>query len=884
MNYLSAILPLFSAIIFLSLGCTVFFLSRGKLRNTFLRFAYITFHWQMSWFILFLLDSRSYADIVCRIGYSGIIFLPISVYEIVVSYLKLPPRGIRAAYTACFFFLFLLWNTDWFIKGFYEYPFGFYPEAGFLHVIYLLLVVLIVFKNTHYFFRVFRNESSQVKKQQQLFFLIASVMFSFSAVDYLLNYPFLVNRLGIQLYPVGVFFIMFSVLIFILSHFIVLNLTLEKRVEEKTHQLKQSLDALKESDNIKKDLIANVTHELRTPLTLIRGWTNYLLDGECGVLSERFTDILDKINLQSLALTEKINELLKVSKFDAGMGHLTLGEVDLNGFISQIVQGFQGLMEQSGVTLHFQGLKETSLSKKIYLDREKVRDIINNLIRNAYKFTEQGEIWVRLFYRREALVIEVEDTGIGMSPDFVAKAFQRFTQGSGARTRIYEGTGLGLAIVKESVELMHGSVHIKSVEHRGTTFIVELPKNLRDIEPDSIIEKRKKERRKQNKDISHPDRRRNRRRKTDFAKIDGHDIMKISSSQASLASLERVVEISSENSKGRLVIAEDNKGIQELLAGALKDYTLFIASNGKSAWEVIRREMPDLVISDIMMPVMDGYTLVENIRKDKTTENIPVIIITALANHEDRVHALNIGADDFLVKPFHHVELKARVRNVISLRKLFREKTRSEQLEVFLMVLASAIESKDEYTGGHVERVANYARDLAALKKLSEEEINDIYLGSIVHDIGKIGIKDDILNKPGRLTADEFEVIKTHPSIGKHLLSRLEMASVAVNIAYNHQEKWDGGGYPRGISGKDIPLEARIATVADFWDAITSDRPYRSAMPLEKAIAIMHEERGKTFDPELLDIFMDKDRALYLKYLDNEKIMPEDCNLCLDLL
>jgi putative two-component system response regulator len=188
------------------------------------------------------------------------------------------------------------------------------------------------------------------------------------------------------------------------------------------------------------------------------------------------------------------------------------------------------------------------------------------------------------------------------------------------------------------------------------------------------------------------------------------------------------------------------------------------------------------------------------------------------------------------------------------------------------MVLASVIESKDKYTGGHVERVANFARDLAIKADLPDTLTNDIFMGTIVHDVGKIGIKDEVLNKPDKLTKEEFDHIKTHPVIGKNLLSKLKIAPIAVNIAYYHQEKWNGKGYPCGISKTDIPIEARISTIADFWDAITSERPYRDAMPLEKAIQVMNEERGKSFDPRLLDLFMDENDKLYLKYFSKDRL------------
>ena len=387
------------------------------------------------------------------------------------------------------------------------------------------------------------------------------------------------------------------------------------------------------------------------------------------------------------------------------------------------------------------------------------------------------------------------------------------------------------------------------------------------------MENRAKERRTVHIEYEAKNRRKKDRRVTDLAKINNEDIIRISASDKTLSSQKTIKKIIPKNSLGVILIAEDNNGIQDFLSTALKEYTLFIASNGQAAWEVIQEgTLPDLVISDIMMPIMDGYTLLENIRANKKTTTLPVIIITSLTEQDDRIRSLQLGADDYLTKPFHHLELQARVKNVLSLHKLEREKTRSEQLEVFLMVLASVIESKDQYTGGHVERVAGYARDLARKANLPETMVNDIFMGTIVHDVGKIGIKDEVLNKTGKLTIEEFDHIKTHPVIGKNLLSKLKIAPIAVNIAYYHQEKWNGEGYPCGISKKDIPIEARISTIADFWDAITSERPYRNAMPLKKAIQIMHEEREKSFDPELFDLFMDENDKLYLKHLGKDKI------------
>jgi len=869
MPYLSAVLPLFAAIVSLCLGITVYFLARGKIRWIFLRFCFITFYWQFSWVILFLSHNSEYADLICKIGYSGIIFLPLTCYETVAHYLKISKKDVIILYFVCFGFLFSLWRTDLFIQGSHLYWFGYYPKANILHGVYLLTVVYLLVKSTYTLIRFHRKEVDPVRKAQLKFFFVATIVFSASGIDYLLNYPALAEKIGFRLYPFGVFLIIFSVFIFVLSHFITLNLTLEKRVAEQTQQLKNSVDALEKAASAKKNFIANVTHELRTPLTLIRGWTDYMLEGEAGTIPVKFSDIMGKIGVQTLSLTHKINELLKVSKFDAGMDTLALTRVNIDTHIFQIVSSFRGLAEAGQIDLSYHS---SSNVQEIFIDREKLTDILNNLIRNAYKFTEMGTISVTLKDKDDYVCIEVRDTGVGMSPEVVETIFNRFQQGDGSKTRMYEGTGLGLAIVKESAERMYGRVSVTSVKEEGTCFILELPRDLEKKEPGAIIDRRKTERRGENVVFLHPERRENYRRNDDLARIDTSDIVRIDLLENNRFVKGNVEIIEAKKAKGTIVIAEDTPGILEFLSRALKGYTQYLTTDGKEAWNTIKKVMPDLVVTDIMMPHMDGFSLLKHIRSHKQTASIPVIVITSLSEQEDRIKSLQLGADDFLTKPFHHMELQARVKNVISLHTLEREKTRREQLEVFLMVLASAIESKDSYTGGHVERVANYSRDLAEKIGLSPFRVNEIYMGAIVHDVGKIGIKDEILNKPGKLTDKEFDQIKKHPQIGRDILSKLEIAPIAVNIAYYHQEKWNGTGYPLGTTGKAIPLEARIVTIADIWDAITSDRPYRKAIPLIQAIQIMKMERGKALDPELHDLFMNKEYKLYLNYLPEEQM------------
>jgi HD-GYP domain-containing protein (c-di-GMP phosphodiesterase class II) len=194
------------------------------------------------------------------------------------------------------------------------------------------------------------------------------------------------------------------------------------------------------------------------------------------------------------------------------------------------------------------------------------------------------------------------------------------------------------------------------------------------------------------------------------------------------------------------------------------------------------------------------------------------------------------------------------------------------QLEKFLLVLSSAIESKDRYTGGHVERVAKYARDLAYKHGFRGNKLRALYLGAMVHDVGKIGVRDTVLNKAGSLSPQELAHMQSHPTQGKILLSKIEDIEIATIIAHCHQERFDGKGYPQGLKGEDIPIEARIVTIVDYWDAIITDRPYRKAFNLKKAIDIMRQEKGKAFDPLLYDLFMDEKDKLYLKYVSEEKV------------
>ena len=349
--------------------------------------------------------------------------------------------------------------------------------------------------------------------------------------------------------------------------------------------------------------------------------------------------------------------------------------------------------------------------------------------------------------------------------------------------------------------------------------------------------------------------------------------------------------------KAKILIVDDTPANIKILSDTLKeDYKVIVAKNGFEALEHIDSQpLPDLILLDVLMPGITGYEVCQKLKSDARTKDIPVIFITAMNEEADETKGFELGAVDYISKPFSLPIVKERVNTHVQLKQykdyledMVREQTKTieeeknhavmlqkkaeRQLELFLMTLASAIESKDKYTGGHVERVANYSRDIAMSLNFPEEDVRRVYLGAIVHDLGKIGIQDAILNKKGKLDVAEFDRVKEHTSEGHKLLGRIEDIETAALIALSHQEKWDGTGYPQGLKGEDIPLEARIVTIADYWDAIITDRPYRKAMKLKDAIEIMYQERGKTFDPDIFDVFMDENNKIYLRYISDENL------------
>ncbi len=306
-----------------------------------------------------------------------------------------------------------------------------------------------------------------------------------------------------------------------------------------------------------------------------------------------------------------------------------------------------------------------------------------------------------------------------------------------------------------------------------------------------------------------------------------------------------------------LILAVDDEASNlQLLRQILQDnYRLLFAKDGARALELARQERPDLVLMDVMMPGMSGHEACRALQADPATAGIPVIFVTALSDTDDELRGFEAGGVDYITKPVSPPIVRARVRTHLSLVRL--DELKETRLQI-VQRLGLASEYKDNETGMHVIRMSHYSRLLGIANGMSEAEADDLLHAAPMHDVGKIGIPDSILQKPGPLDKDEWAVMQSHARIGAEIIGEHAhgMLKLARNIALTHHEKWDGSGYPNGLAGAAIPVEGRICAIADVFDALTSERPYKKAWPVADAVKLLEEQRGKHFDPALVDLFI----------------------------
>lgn len=339
----------------------------------------------------------------------------------------------------------------------------------------------------------------------------------------------------------------------------------------------------------------------------------------------------------------------------------------------------------------------------------------------------------------------------------------------------------------------------------------------------------------------------------------------------------------SDEGRKKILIVDDVGTNIDVLAYCLgEDYRISAAQDSHLALESLREVKPNLILLDLFMPEIDGFQFCTAVKSDPDNQDIPIVFITSASDAATLSKAFGLGAVDYITKPISPLEVQARIRTHLMLKaaeealrqqnqllekkvQLRTMKIQEKQREIeevqheAILRLCLAAELRDKETGLHIRRIQEYSALLGRKCGLEEEHCDLLFLASAMHDLGKIGIPDSVLLKPGKLTPDEWEIMKTHSAIGAQGLanSRFRLIQLAETIAHYHHERWDGSGYPCGLKGVDIPIEARIVSIVDSFDAMLSVRPYKRAMPLEEVLDIIREGSGSHYDPDIVDVFME---------------------------
>ena len=307
--------------------------------------------------------------------------------------------------------------------------------------------------------------------------------------------------------------------------------------------------------------------------------------------------------------------------------------------------------------------------------------------------------------------------------------------------------------------------------------------------------------------------------------------------------------------QAKVLVVDDDVQVRNLLVRFLHDegYATIAASNGREALAAAGREAIDLVILDVDMPLMNGFETCRRLKDDERTALIPVTMLTGLDDAESRTRGIEAGADDFLNKPFDQATLRARLRTQLRLKRITDQ---LERTETVIFTMARWVEMKDHYTEGHLRRVAGYAEQTARALGMSNDDLAYVRFAGILHDIGKIGVPEEIVTKPGALTEQEHAVLQKHPDYGAEIIAPMRFAAKVAPLVRAHHERWDGRGYPHRLCGEEIPLGARIISVVDAWDAMVTDRPYRRALGEAEATRRLCAGSGTQWDPGVVDTFL----------------------------
>ncbi len=630
----------------------------------------------------------------------------------------------------------------------------------------------------------------------------------------------------------------------------------------------------------REEFLAMISHELRTPLTSVIGMIEVLQQELCGPINAEQSEILDIINDNSNHLLELINDVLDFAKMEAGSLSINLQPIQVTNMTQTLMRMIEPFAREKNIRY------ELSLDPSVQMvlgDERRIRQILVNLLSNAIKFTpKNGTIGLAIIgdIENKQVHLTVWDTGIGISKNDLGHLFQPYVQLTANKMTQHVGTGLGLLLVRHLTELHKGHISVNSQIDVGSRFTVSLPwqynlsnmvsrAEINTTQLDSISTSSFRAR------VGHPDR-------LLSSSMEVEDIPPQPPTSAIMpGSISDLVLLRSAPSNqhpvlsqpSTILIVDDNNDIRKMLGMLLakNHHKLIFAHDGPSALRHASATRPDLILLDIMLPGMDGFQVCHLIRADLTLGEVPIVIITSAGDREARLKGFQAGADDFITKPFDIVELEARIQTITQLnryRRLLFERSRSEaQLQLFHAELMSAydetiegwahaLELRDHETEGHCRRVTALALKLATALNYPEEGLIHLQRGALLHDIGKIGVPDSILHKPGPLNAQERAELEMHPFYAYKLLYPIQYLQPALDIPHYHHERWDGNGYPAKLKGIQIPLAARIFAVVDVYDALRSDRPYRKGWSEDEVLAYLESQAGQHFDAEVVARFL----------------------------
>jgi response regulator RpfG family c-di-GMP phosphodiesterase/signal transduction histidine kinase len=636
------------------------------------------------------------------------------------------------------------------------------------------------------------------------------------------------------------------------------------RLEELTTELKESNIKLKSLDKLKTEFFSNVSHELRTPLTLMLAPLAPMLEQKMGKIGAKQKETIESIRHNGFKLLKLINNLLDLAKLEEGKMRLKIKNVDFIEYSGSFLSSIKPLADRKRIKLYFQ---HPPHKLEMAIDPDQFEKVIMNLLSNAVKFTpEGGRITIYIEEKDSTVLLVVEDTGEGIPKEMLESIFDRFSQVDGSLSRPHEGTGIGLSLAREIVGLHRGRIHAESRVDQGSRFVVELQKGDAHFDDDIL------DRRVADQPVAL------KKRATDVDEPRVQDIVS-DFRELQLSDLDRGALLDEEADHEKkhdyhLLIIDDNSEVLKLMKLLLEnDFDLMFSTSASRGLELLKEHSPDLVLCDLMMPEMDGQQFCQAVKGDETLKHTPVILVTARSGPEMLAEGIASGADDYITKPFNAMELKARINALLRIRSVESElalanrnlKMRTSDLverqkSLFISMvksLVSALDAKDIYTRHHSLRVTEYTLKIARLMNFGEREMGDIELAALLHDVGKIGVPETILNKKSKLTEDEISLIRQHPVHAESILKPVVELNQISKIVRAHHERYDGNGYPDGLKGLEIPLAARVMAVADTYDAITSERPYRGAESHSFAVKEIIKNSGIQFDPEVVQHFIE---------------------------